>query len=101
MTVTEVRFHQKPKDPGPEPLLMEHFHLPLGMWMVGLLISLFCFLAEIISNWIRKRKAGRLSDDTEGAEVDKVQVTEDPDKARVTFQQEVQHNTDVMDNHGH
>ena len=94
MTITEVGFHQKPKDPGPEPLQMEHFYLPLGMWMVGLLISLFCFLAEIISNWIRKRNAGRLSD-TEGAEVDKVQVSEDPDKACVTFQQEVQHNTDV------
>ena len=63
---------------------MEHFHLPLGMWMVGLLISLFCFLAEIIKNWINKKKAMRLSD-TEGAEV------EVPDKARVSFQQELQH----------
>ena len=53
----------------PEPLRMEHFHLPLGIWFVGLLISLFCFLAEIIIKWITKRKAVRLSD-TEGAEVD-------------------------------
>ena len=97
LTVIEVGFEEEPEDDEPEPLRMEHFYLPLGLWMVGLLISLFCFLAD----WIRKSMSGRLSDDTEGAEVDKVQVTEDPDKARVTFQQEVQHNTDVMDNHGH
>ena len=65
LTVIEVGFDQKPKDPGPKPLRMEHFHLPLGMWMVGLLISLFCFLAEIITNWIRKRKALRRLSDTE------------------------------------
>ena len=97
LSIIEVSFDQKPEDPGPEPLRMEHFRFPLGIWMVGLLISLFCFLAEVISNWITKRKAGRLSD-TEGAEVD--QVSEDPDKARVTFQQEVQHNTDVQDTEG-
>ena len=56
----------------PEPLRMEHFHLPLGIWMVGTLISLFCFLAEIIGNWIRKKRTGRLSD-TEGTELDQVQ----------------------------
>ena len=46
--VIEVGFDQKPEDPGPEPLQMEHFHLPLGLWFVGILISLFCFLAELI-----------------------------------------------------
>ena len=34
----------------PEPLRMEHFHLPLGMWMVGILISLLFFIAEIIKH---------------------------------------------------
>ena len=29
---------------------MEHFHLPLGIWMVGILISLLCFIAEIIKH---------------------------------------------------
>ena len=38
----------------PEPLAMEHFHLPLGLWFVGILISLFCFVAEIIN---RRRKS--------------------------------------------
>ena len=69
MTIIEVDFKEEPEDDKPEPLRMEHFHLPLGMWMVGLLISLFCFLAEIIKNWIKERKAERLSD-TEGAEAD-------------------------------
>ena len=50
MTIAEVGFHQKPKDPGPEPLRMEHFHLPLGMWFVGTLISLLCFIAELITH---------------------------------------------------
>ena len=96
LTNSEVDFNEKPEEPGPEPLRMEHFQLPLGMWMVGILISLFCFLAEIISNWFNKRRPVRLSD-TVGAEVDQVQVSEDPDKARVTFQQEVQPNTDVQE----
>ena len=34
----------------PEPLQMEHFHLPLGMWMVGILTSLLFFIAEIIKH---------------------------------------------------
>ena len=58
-----------PGDDEPEPLRMEHFYLPLGMWCVGILISIFCFVAEIIKNWIKKWKAERLSD-TEGAEAD-------------------------------
>ena len=54
----------------PEPLTMEHFHLPLGMWFVGILLSVFCFLAEIIKKCINIRKsnklrAGRLSDTEE------------------------------------
>ena len=50
MTVTEVGFEQTPEDDEPEPLRMEHFHLPLGIWMVGILISLLCFIAEIIKH---------------------------------------------------
>ena len=34
----------------PEPLRMEHFHLPLGMWMVGIVTSLLFFIAEIIKH---------------------------------------------------
>ena len=56
MTIIEVPFKEEPADDEPEPLRMEHFYLPLGLWFVGILISLFCFLAEIIINWIRKSK---------------------------------------------
>ena len=94
LTMIEVGFKEEPAELGSEPLQMEHFHLPLGMWFVGILISLFCFIAEIIKNWIKKWKAKRLSD-TEGAEMDLAVL--EVDKARVTFQQEVQHNTDVQD----
>ena len=80
MTINEVDFKEEPEDAKPEPLRMEHFHLPFGLWFVGILISLFCFLAEIIKNWINKKKAMRLSD-TEGAEVD-LAVTEVSDKAQ-------------------
>ena len=41
---------EEPEDYKPEPLRMEHFHLPLGIWMVGILISLLCFIAEIIKH---------------------------------------------------
>ena len=50
----EVGFKEEPRDDKPEPLRMEHFYLPLGMWFVGLLISLFCFIAEFIINRGRK-----------------------------------------------
>ena len=91
--ITETEYREKLQlfnIDKPEPLTTGHFHLPLGMWMVGLLISLFCFLAEIISNWIRKGRAGRVSD-TEGAEV------EVPDKAREEVQDNLEDIEDVED----
>ena len=81
------------KNLGPEPLRMEHFHLPLGMWMVGLLISLFCFLAEIIVN--RGRQTKNMATQEDPGVTKSTPESEVPDKARVTFQQEVRHNTDV------
>ena len=44
----EVDFEQKPDEDEPEPLRIEHFYFPLGMWMAGILISAFFLLAEII-----------------------------------------------------
>ena len=95
MTITQVGFKEEPNDDEPEPLRMEHFHLPLGMLFVGILISLFCFLAEIIVNRGRKSKNMATQEDpgvTKSAPESEVQ-----DKALLTFQQEVQHNTDVLD----
>ena len=96
---------------------MEHFSLPIGLWFVGTLISIFCFLAELIIHYyiykkevpmatklesetsqmskhlgeivLKKFRAGRLPD-MEGAEVDQVQVSEVPDKL-------VQNNTEIED----
>ena len=74
MTVIEVRFDEKENErqirlrnqrkirenkeselvkietDDPEPLRMEHFHLPLGILMVGIVISLLFFIAEIIKH---------------------------------------------------
>ena len=46
--MTEVGFKEEPEDDEPEPLEMEHIHLPVGLWCVGTLISLLCLIAEII-----------------------------------------------------
>ena len=54
--VIEVPFKEEPEDDKPEPLRMEHFHLPLGLWFVGTLISLLCFIAELILHRNRKTK---------------------------------------------
>ena len=46
--MAEVGFKEEPEDDEPEPLNMEHIHLPVGLWCVGTLISLLCLIAEII-----------------------------------------------------
>ena len=56
MTVTEVLFKEEPEDDKPEALRMEHFHLPLGLWFVGTMISLLCFIAELITHRNRKTR---------------------------------------------
>ena len=56
MTITEVHFKEEPEDAEPEKLRMEHFYLPLGIWVVGIVISLLCFVAEIITNRRGKSK---------------------------------------------
>ena len=48
LTINEVLFKEEEEVDKMEPLLMEHFSLPIGMWFVGIVISLLCFLAEII-----------------------------------------------------
>ena len=55
LMVIEADFKQEPDDDKPEPLEMEHFYFPLGLWLAGLVISVICLLAEIILNYIRKR----------------------------------------------
>ena len=52
----EVPFNEEKEDDDPEPLRMEHFYFPLGMWLVGILLSVFSFLAEIIIHRLGKSK---------------------------------------------
>ena len=56
MTVIEVPFNEEVEDGEPKPLRMEHFYFPLGMWVVGILLSVFCLLAELIIHRLRKSK---------------------------------------------
>ena len=56
LTVIEVGFEEEEADEDPFPLRMEHFYFPLGTLLVGLLLSVFCLLAEIIFNCLRKSK---------------------------------------------
>ena len=51
----EAQFKLEEKDDGPEPLRMEHFYFPLGLWLAGLLLSAIFLLAEIIIH--RRRKS--------------------------------------------
>ena len=55
LTVIEVDFKAKKEDSDPEPLRMEHFYFPLGLWLAGLLLSAIFLLAEIIIH--RRRKS--------------------------------------------
>ena len=50
----EVDFIPEKEDDDPEPLRMEHFYFPLGLWIVGLLISTIFLLAEMIHSRTRK-----------------------------------------------
>ena len=57
MTTIEVGFKAEEPDDKPVPLEMEHFYFPLGLWLVGMLLSVFCLLTEIIIHRLRKSKA--------------------------------------------
>ena len=53
-----VGFEEEDPDDKPEPLEMEHFYFPLGLWLAGLIISLIFLLAEIVLN--RKKQRGNV-----------------------------------------
>ena len=50
MVVNEVDFKEDPENDKPEPLEMQHFYFPLGLWSAGLVVSTIFLLAEIIVN---------------------------------------------------
>ena len=57
LTATEVGFNEENPDDKPEPLEMEHFYFPLGLWLAGLIVSTIFLLAEIIVN--RRKQPAR------------------------------------------
>ena len=59
----EVNFEHEPEETETEPLRMEHFYLPLGMWFLGIIVSLFILLTEIVIH--RRRKSKSDVEDTE------------------------------------
>ena len=75
LTVIEVPFKEEPEDDKPEPLRMEHFYLPLGMWMIGILLSVLGFIAEIIIH--RRRKSHQMSPESEDNHNSYVEEIED------------------------
>ena len=82
MTANKVPFEVEPPDDKPEPLEMEHFYFPLGLWTAGLVISTIFLLAEMFI----RRKSKR----------DSPMVTpEEPTVAQA--QLEVEHNSAVED----
>ena len=60
LTVIEVHFNAEKEDDEPERLKMKHFYFSLGMWLVGILLSVFCLLTEIIIHRLRKPKTDTL-----------------------------------------
>ena len=44
----ETSFIVEGEDDEPEPLEMEHFIFPIGLWLAGLVLSTLCLLIEII-----------------------------------------------------
>ena len=86
MTVIEVDFKAKKEDSDPEPLRMEHFYFPLGLWLVGIVLSVFSFLAEIIIHRLGKSKT----------DIPKARL-EEPGVTQSTPESEDGHNSNVED----
>ena len=55
MSIIEVVFEAEEEEDDPEPLRMEHFYFPLGLWLGGLILSAIFLLTEIILH--RRRKS--------------------------------------------
>ena len=71
MTVIEVGFEQEKEDDEPKRLKMKHFYFPLGVLLVGLILSAIFLLTEIIIHRLRKPKT-----DTTKARLEESSVTQ-------------------------
>ena len=57
MTTIEVHYKADIEDDELEPLRMEHFYFPGGLWLMGTVLSVLGFLAEIVTHRPRKSKS--------------------------------------------
>ena len=86
--VNEVDFKEDPENDKPEPLEMEHFYFPLGLWLAGLIVSTIFLLAEIIVNHRKRSRRDVL-----------LATQEEPRVAQATPQGDVEQNReDIEDN---
>ena len=56
LTIIEVSFKVEAPNDEPESLRLEHFYLPLGLWLAGVVVSVICLLAEIIIKCKEKKQ---------------------------------------------
>lgn len=57
LVAIEVHFKESEKGDESEPLRMEHFYFPLGLWLIGTVLSVLCFIAEIFIQRTGKSEA--------------------------------------------
>ena len=71
MTVIEVGFKEEVEVDEAEPLRMEHFYFPLGLWLVGLILSAIFLLTEIMLH-----RRGKSQTDVARARLEEPSVTQ-------------------------
>ena len=55
MLINEVPFEQEEEEEEPlEPLRLEHFYLPLLLWLGGMILSTVSFILEIFIKCIQR-----------------------------------------------
>ena len=86
LTAIEVDFNVEEEDEDPKPLRMEHFYFPLGTWLIGILLSVFCFIVETIFHCLGKSKTNVPT-----------AVHQEPGVNLSIPESEVEHNSDVGD----
>ena len=71
MTAIAVGFKVEKEDDEPEPLRMEHFYFPLGLWLGGLIQSAIFLLTEIMLH-----RRGKSQTDVARARLEEPSVTQ-------------------------
>ena len=54
MLLNVIQYTPEEEEAPLEPLRLEHFYLPLVLWLAGLALSTLSFIAEIIARRIKR-----------------------------------------------